>query len=434
MGTDAAWVNRLADMTLGSQSLLAPSLLLVLSLVLLTTQCAPNDRILPTPDQLASPSSTSSAVSLSIDDIIAQSSAQEAQETTIRKARKPVHAARPTPQNGPKDGSMNSILNWAIEHSDPSVIAEQADAAEKLSVEERKAAFEAKFDKETLAKIFGKSESVKGMSEPIKIIAAATNSSAEEIDTDLLIAALTELQVHAEDIDKANDLHKLGGMEPLYKLLAMKVPPAVTQLALHTLGSAASHNPQVQALQLSGGLMAQLLQLLLQQPPAEEHVQAKVLYAVSALCGNNAAATESLFSEVSSKDVLSKLLQTDSKKLQSKVVSLAHDLAFEHQGWRTWIREWAWGTDGVRIVSKMLGGDEIVDLHDKVLQLLRLLVEQQTPGELHTELPTAVVSQLQQYVQRHNQPESGSDVDEDYGVEARQLANELISFATRSEL
>ena len=107
----------------------------------------------------------------------------------------------------------------------------------------------------------------------------------------------------------------------------------------------------------------------------------QVLYAVSALCGNNAAATESLFSEVSSKDVLSKLLQTDSKKLQSKVwqtkgrlsstgdgqvVSLAHDLAFEHQGWRTWIREWAWGTDGVQIVSKMLKGDEIVDLHDKV--------------------------------------------------------------------
>lgn len=33
------------------------------------------------------------------------------------------------------------------------------------------------------------------MSKPIEIIAAATNSSAEEIDTDLLIAALTELQV-----------------------------------------------------------------------------------------------------------------------------------------------------------------------------------------------------------------------------------------------
>ena len=54
--------------------------------------------------------------------------------------------------------------------------------------------------------------------------------------------------MHAEDIDKANDLHKLGGMEPLYKLLAMKVPPAVTQLALHTLGSAASHNQQVAVL------------------------------------------------------------------------------------------------------------------------------------------------------------------------------------------
>lgn len=143
---------------------------------------------------------------------------------------------------------------------------------------------------------------------------------------------------------------------------------------------------------------------------------------------------KAFFSEVSSKDVLSKLLQTDSKKLQSKVVTLAHDLAFEHQGWRTWIREWAWSTDGVHIVSKMLRGDETVDLHDKVLQLLRLLVEQQTPGEVHTELPTAVVSQLQQYVERHNQPKSGSDVEEDYGLEARQLASELLSFASRSEL
>ena len=32
----------------------------------------------------------------------------------------------------------------------------------------------------------------------------------------------------------------------------------------------------MQALQLSGGLMAQLLQLLLQQPLAEERIQAKV--------------------------------------------------------------------------------------------------------------------------------------------------------------
>ena len=58
---------------------------------------------------------------------------------------------------------------------------------------------------QTLAKIFGKSESVKGMSEPIKIIAAATNSSAEEIDTDLLIAALTELQVLLHTLIQVTD-------------------------------------------------------------------------------------------------------------------------------------------------------------------------------------------------------------------------------------
>ena len=55
-----------------------------------------------------------------------------------------------------------------------------------------------------------------------------------------------------------------------------------------------------------------------------------------------------------------------SSTADGQVVTLAHDLAFEHQGWRTWIREWAWSTDGVHIVSKMLRGDEIVDLHDKV--------------------------------------------------------------------
>ena len=109
-------------MCLGFKLLIPP--LMVLSLALLTTQCASDGRVLPTPTQLASTTSDSSALSLSIDDIIAQSASQEAEETAFRKSRKGLSPAQPARQV-PKDGSLNSLLNWAIEHSDPSVIKEQ---------------------------------------------------------------------------------------------------------------------------------------------------------------------------------------------------------------------------------------------------------------------------------------------------------------------
>lgn len=112
---------------------------LILPVLLLLVRTACSDTILPTPDPLSSStsSSNSQAVSLSIDDIISQSADQEAASTAARIARRAAAKPKRDESSGsagiaprtkpayPKSGSMQDVLNWALEHSDPKKLQEQ---------------------------------------------------------------------------------------------------------------------------------------------------------------------------------------------------------------------------------------------------------------------------------------------------------------------
>jgi hypothetical protein len=210
---------------------------------------------------------------------------------------------------------MNELLNWAIEHSDPEALQQQADEAKTLTVEERKAAFEAKFTKEELERFFG-SESNR-MSKPIGVLVNATyNSTTLPSDRNITIA-LQQLQEHVEDIDKANDLHKMGGLTPLLWLLQHRTDaPRITQWVLHTLGTAAAHNPKVQDQMVELGVLDALVTTLSHKPP--EHVLAKALYAMSCVCGNHGEAIQQLYVK-RGPEALQQLMAVSSARVHLKV-------------------------------------------------------------------------------------------------------------------
>ncbi len=72
-----------------------------------------------------------------------------------------------------------------------------------------------------------------------------------------------------EDVDKANDLHKMGGLVPLHWLLQHRAGhEGIAMWTLFTLGTAAAHNPKVQLQMLEQGVLVSLVPLLRIDTPA----------------------------------------------------------------------------------------------------------------------------------------------------------------------
>merc|ERR1719158_513517 len=364
-----------------SLTLLLARRLLAVSALLLLARAASADAITPPEPLSHATSGSSSALSLNIDDVIARSAEQEAQEAAKpARPRRPsvgsangIERARAKPSSSrPKSGSMNDLLNWAIEHSDPDKLEQQAQDAEGMSVEERKAAFEAKFTKEELDRFFG-SES-NSMKRPIELLQNAS-TAAEAVTEDQIEQALIVLQEHVEDIDKAGDLNKMGGLTPLVQLLEQRAAdPTLVEWCLYTLGTAAAHNPKVQQQQQQASVLEATLKVLQSAPT--EPVAAKALYALSAVTGNHHTNIEALHS-IGGLQVLEQLVQPggallESAKLQRKWVTLVHDLAEASAEWSQWLHGLLLRNSA--LLGKLLEGEASTDLHDKVLVLVQAML------------------------------------------------------------
>ncbi|KAF6264633.1 hypothetical protein COO60DRAFT_1634248 [Scenedesmus sp. NREL 46B-D3] len=130
---------------------------------------------------------------------------------------------------------MESLLHWAIEHSDPDTLREQAetvrrDEAVKDFVERKKRVQE-------LSDIMSQQPSeAQLMMDNIAVLKDAEAGSADKAE------ALGNLQVLVEPIDNANDLRVLGGLPPLVALLQLQQHAELQEGAAYVLGTAASNN------------------------------------------------------------------------------------------------------------------------------------------------------------------------------------------------
>ncbi|RDX78101.1 Nucleotide exchange factor SIL1 [Mucuna pruriens] len=224
----------------------------------------------------------------------------------------------PPPDNSDSDGgfsSLDSMLQWAISHSDAEKLKESAEARQRLSASElQKRQIEIK---EIMEKIKMPSDA-----ELMKIAVSDLDNVSTSLED--RYRALQELVELVEPIDNANDLNKLGGLLAVANELNHS-DPGIRTVAAWVLGKASQNNPIVQQQILELGVLSRLMKMVNSNSTEEAN---KALYAVSALIRNNLASQELFYAEAGGwmlQDILSNA--SLDVRLRRKAVLLLADLA-----------------------------------------------------------------------------------------------------------
>lgn len=142
--------------------------------------------------------------------------------------------------------------------------------------------------------------------------------------------ALNELEYYVHQIDNARDLHSIGGLALVIKLMN-STEPSLASRASYVLGSAAQSNPQVQQAALKLEALPLLLRLLSKDKPMA--VRKKALYALSSLIRLFPIGQKE-FLKFSGLDIFQKLFEEPSSEpLLVKAITLMTDILteqFEH--------------------------------------------------------------------------------------------------------
>ncbi|KAK9832603.1 hypothetical protein WJX81_002885 [Elliptochloris bilobata] len=216
---------------------------------------------------------------------------------------------------------LQDLLHWAITHSDAEALRQSAEKGESLE--------------EALARRHNVQQLIDHLKqEPTEVellkaaIAELRNQTATPEDT---TAALEAVQLLVEPIDLANDLSKLGGLEPLLHLLGSEQPPAVQASAAHALGTAAANNNALQALLLTEhpDVFKRLVSVVGSRDPA---AATKALYCAAGLARNSREGAQALLDAGGLDTAVSLLSETPEgaprpAALRRKALSLLADLA-----------------------------------------------------------------------------------------------------------
>ncbi|KAK7316568.1 hypothetical protein RJT34_00130 [Clitoria ternatea] len=224
----------------------------------------------------------------------------------------------PPPEDSDSDGgfsSLDSMLQWAISHSNPEKLKESAEAQQRLSPSEiQKRQLEIK---EIMEKLKMPSDA-----ELMKIAISDLNNVSTSLEDRL--RALQELLELVEPIDNANDLNKLGGLSAVTRELNHS-DTDIRTVAAWVLGKASQNNPIVQQQILELGVLSRLMTMAKSNSIEEAN---KALYAVSAVIRNNVASQELFYAEAGGwmlQDILSNA--SIDIRLRRKAILLLADLA-----------------------------------------------------------------------------------------------------------
>ncbi|XP_055802258.1 hsp70 nucleotide exchange factor FES1 [Solanum dulcamara] len=211
--------------------------------------------------------------------------------------------------------SLDGMLQWAIGHSDPGVLKERSEVAQRMSPEE----------------LNNRQTELKELMEKLKMPSDAQlmQIAVNDLDNSSLplehhLRALEELLVLVEHIDNAIDLQKLGGFSVLIRVLNHS-EPEIRTAAAWVLGKASQNNPIVQKQVLELGSLTMLMKMM-KSHTTEEAV--KALFAISALIRNNLKG-QTLFYQEAGDTMLQEVLSNSNLdiRLHKKSLFLIADLA-----------------------------------------------------------------------------------------------------------
>uniref|UniRef100_A0A8C1G8D5 Nucleotide exchange factor SIL1 n=1 Tax=Cyprinus carpio TaxID=7962 RepID=A0A8C1G8D5_CYPCA len=148
-----------------------------------------------------------------------------------------------------------------------------------------------------------------------------TNSTTEE-----KITALLDLEYLVHQVDNAQNLVSMGGMQLVINVLN-STDIRLQESAAFVLGSAVSSNPSVQIEAIEGGALQKLLTLLATKRPTS--VKKKVLFAVASLLRHFPFA-QSHFLKLGGVQVLNELFQTPgTEPLRVRIITVLYDMITE---------------------------------------------------------------------------------------------------------
>lgn len=146
--------------------------------------------------------------------------------------------------------------------------------------------------------------------------------------TDEKVTALLDLEYLVHQVDNAQNLVSMGGMQLVINALN-GTDTRLQESAAFVLGSAVSSNPSVQVEAVEGGALQKLLTLLATQRPMA--VKKKVLFAVASLLRHFPFA-QSHFLKLGGVQMLSELFQTPgAEALRVRIITVLYDMIIEKE-------------------------------------------------------------------------------------------------------
>ncbi|XP_069505503.1 nucleotide exchange factor SIL1 [Ambystoma mexicanum] len=160
------------------------------------------------------------------------------------------------------------------------------------------------------------------MARLIKILNSSTSTVEQKS------AALYDLEYYVHQVDNAQDLLPLGGLQLVVNGLN-STEPLLRERSAFVLGSALSSNPRVQVKAMEGGALQKLLVILATEQPLP--VKKKALFALSSMLRQFPYAQQQ-FLRLGGLDVLKGLSrERGAQTLSVRVVTLLYDLMVEKQ-------------------------------------------------------------------------------------------------------
>ncbi|CAI5517673.1 unnamed protein product [Closterium sp. Naga37s-1] len=228
--------------------------------------------------------------------------------------------------------SMDAMLQWAIERSDPEASRQRAKEVAELTPAELEEKRKHIRDVVDAMRMPSPGDLMRAAIAHIAPAAAANGGAPGEQgggeEHERVVGALQELAQLVEPVHAANDLHKLGGLAPLGVLLAHG-SSQVRSMAALVVGKAAQNNRQVQHQVMGTGVLQALFTRLHSphpNPPLGEDEHARLLFALSAAIRGHVAATH-WFYRHGGVALLARLLSLPSPRTQRRALFLLADLA-----------------------------------------------------------------------------------------------------------
>lgn len=263
--------------------------------------------------------------------------------------------------DGGLGSTLSEMLAWGIKNSDPAELERRAAAGEALQP--------SRLDREALDVLLGQPTVAKMRACLGKVTEEALQQPGALLPA---LDALEELEYYVEDLDNANDLAKIGGVQSLLGCCSAEPPePELRAAACGVLAAFLQNNPPFVKIAVELGVPAALLRLLDDGEAGDEAVaaRAKALYALSALLRSSKEAAAAVLASAAARRTLLAAAAAPHARVRRRALFLLAALLRDESMPRD-----AFGEAGVP--ELLLGGaaHEDEEVREQALQLLQLLL------------------------------------------------------------